>query len=596
MRKKYSGLVIDVSHEIASIRIGSVATFEIGDPVGYIDLDENKPKYLGTLIDIDPVSRVIYVLTNKEKELEEDTYIYVIDYEPIITYDLQLALLDTIITRRSHMDIYNINAVKLVFEELPQEGLTYNRNAIYLDIRDGFKLDQSQSRAVDAALNLQNDELLLIIGPPGTGKTRVIARIAYELYSRGERVLITSHTNRAVDNAIVLLDPLFSLRVGRPEKILPNARKYMLGYKVREYIGEELNGIEKRIENLRKALKGITRDLKKFRTRESIRTYWRLQKKIKMELRDLYSRRRKIVRKAISELIYTAGIIGSTLIRSQLPPLDQQVFDTVIIDEASQASITLALLAMVKAKKWIIVGDHKQLQPIFKSINDIDSIRDLSVFTRLLRKYKHRSLWLTVHYRSNPKIIGFSAKYIYENKIVPYKSCDNIVLETKCNPVPVELDPNKPVIFINVSGAEAYDYKSKSYYNESEAYVATSIVEKAVECGISSREIGVITPYRLQKTIISDKLRKYMERGLEVNTVDAFQGREKDVIIYSVVATKYEHLKFASEPHRFNVAATRARKKLIVIGNMDSIERNQSILLYKFLEYCRRQGSIIYRY
>ena len=261
-----------------------------------------------------------------------------------------------------------------------------------------------------------------------------------------------------------------------------------------------------------------------------------------------------------------------------------------IIDEASQASITLALLAMVKGKKWVIVGDHKQLLPIFKTVKSLEERIALSAFTSLKNKYEHRHLWLQIHYRSHPKIIGFSAKYVYENKIKPAKVCSTRVLRLNCEPRLKFLIPQKPVVFVHVKGKSKKVNKSKQ--NVKEVEVIYEIVKELINCGVSASSIGVITPYRVQRKIILNKLSEIKsEKRIEVDTVDAFQGREKNVIIYSITDTDMSD--FSTDPHRLNVAFTRARSKLIVVGNADDV-RNKAggTLLYDFLKYCYREESV----
>ena len=600
--KEYSrSYIIDISSNIATLDVGSLdAMFEPGDPIGYIR--QGEVKYLGTVLDSGGGTLTVLLPSCCSDDIREGEEVVITNYEPLISYDLQLRLIKAIKegTKEgagdmlSDVAIYNTYPLNLFLHEAEQPELNYVRLSDPNDVKGDFRLDDSQRRAVEAALGLRKNEILLIVGPPGTGKTRVIAKIAYELMKRGEKVLITSHTNRAVDNAIELLPLKYALRVGRPEKVLDTIKPYLLSYKYRERLGKELENIEEEIKGYINGIKNVKELMKSCRDRTAYINMKHKISKWKTELLNLLKKRSEIIRKAVNELVDEVKIIGSTLIRSQLYPLNHLKFDTVIIDEASQASVTLALLAMVKADKWVIVGDHNQLLPIFRS-KDAESHREeLSAFTRLLNKYEHRHLWLKVHYRSHPDIIGFSATYVYDGKIRPHPSCYRRKLALKCSPSVEALTPEKPVVFIHVDSHDEAVVEGAgraSKRNRGEAEVIVRIVKELLRCGTDPRSIGVITPYRAQRALIVELLKSEGIEGIEVNTVDAFQGREKDVVIYGITSTS--NLKFASDKHRLNVALTRAKCKLTVVGNAHAVSKDpNNSLLKKFLTYCAEKKSV----
>jgi len=592
-KEVYEARVIDVSHGVATIETRYAMKFQAGDPIGIIlrVKGEIKPEYLGTVID--SYSDTLIVLTSSNL-IKEDMPITIFDYEPLISYDLQLDLIKQIKgekdVERAIIQIFNPNAIELVLNNLEQPSLKYHKLENTRDVKDAFELDFSQIKAVEAALALNDNELLLIVGPPGTGKTRVIAKIAYELMKGGEKILISSHTNRAVDNAVEILPLEKTLRVGKPEKVLEHIKKYLLSYKARQRLGQKILEVDKKVKDYSKAIENLIKELRKSKSVHEKRKLKQIISNYKMELRELIKHRNQMIKKECEELIFEIPIIGSTLIKSQLPPLINVQFDTVIIDEASQASITLALLAMVKGKKWIVVGDHKQLLPIFRAVKDLRLRRSLSAFSGLKDKYDHRHLWLQIHYRSNPDIIGFSAKYVYEGKIKAAESCSSKILNLRIKPKYEFLSTIKPVVFVHVHGVD--QVVDNSRLNEKEAEVAVEIVRELIRCGISKSEIGVISPFRAQRKLIIDKLSKIKGKELiEINTVDAFQGREKEAIIFSVTDTT--KLKFPTDPHRLNVAFTRARSKLIVLGNGKAITtKAKETLLYNFIEYCYKKKSI----
>jgi superfamily I DNA and/or RNA helicase len=240
---------------------------------------------------------------------------------------------------------------------------------------------------------------------------------------------------------------------------------------------------------------------------------------------------------------------------------------------------------MIKAKKWILVGDHKQLLPIFKTLKDKKIQETLSAFCYMLNKYKERVVWLRKHYRSNYEIIGFSSKYIYGGKIVPVENCRKIKLNIKNYPRDMEyLNPDIPVVFIHVNSVESVR-EDGSRFNDIEAKIAVKIVKVLKNLNVRSEDIGVITPYRAQRDYIKEILG---DDNVEVNTVDSFQGREKDVIILTITSTR--DMTFVEDENRLNVAFTRARRKLIVIGNANSI-RKEHKLLSAFLTYAKERNG-----
>jgi predicted DNA helicase len=576
-RERVKGEVIDVTEDTVTIEC-KTSIFEEGDVLGYIKGGRIEP--LGVVLS---GGKFITIALRKPIDLREGDVLEICECEVLVGYDLQLELIKKI--KSNELSEFEKKAVEHVLGTYSLMGLRRIKPIDVLDVREKYRLDESQLEAVEYALGLRDGESLLIIGPPGTGKTRVIAKIAYELYRRGERVLITSHTNRAVDNALELLPVDISLRVGRPEKVLPDIRPYLLSYKARTHLGAELKDLENEIANVKKTIHGLY-DLKdEMRKAGRLNEYRNKLRILQSNLKKLCERRNSMLRNECEKLVKAAKIVGSTLIKSQLPPLANETFDMVLIDECSQASLTLALLGMIKAKKWILVGDHKQLLPIFRTLKDKKIQETLSAFCYMLNKYKERVVWLRKHYRSNYEIIGFSSRYIYGGKIVPVEDCRKIKLNIKNYPRDMEyLNPDIPVVFLHVNSVESVR-EDGSRFNDIEAKIAVRIVKVLKNLNVKSEDIGVITPYRAQRDYIKEILG---DDNVEVNTVDSFQGREKDVIIFTITSTR--DMTFVEDENRLNVAFTRARRKLIVIGNANSI-RKEHKLLSTFLTYVKERNG-----
>ena len=581
--RRFKARVLDVSQEFVTLVCDSARFFEAGDTVAYAS--DGSLRILGTVTYAGDEALTIKAEAPLEARKKGDD-LQIFEVESIIAYDLQLDLLGRI---RSGEIPGDKVPVSLFLEKRPVGELTKRVElGDRKDIVDGYDLDESQVRVVEQALSLGDGEFLLVIGPPGTGKTRIIRKIAYELMARGEKVLVTSHTNRAVDNAVEGLPLESSLRVGRPEKVLPQIAKYLFSYKAKQSLGNQLGLLEASIKIAEEDRVILAKGLSE-RAGEDPRSNQILEKLrgIEAELDGLYAERKDMLRRESERLVEEIPIIACTLVKSQLYPMNKVSFDTVLIDESSQASISLALLGMVKGRKWVLVGDHKQLLPIFRVENSEEQLEKFSAFNSLLIKYRERSLWLRRHYRSNSKIIGFSQKYVYDNQISPDRPrCDNIRLKIAKGGLDWRSDvlsPDKPVVFIHVDGVGLRS--GGSVYNEGEQEVCRDLVNMMLKRGIREDDIGVITPYIAQKKRLMTSI-----KDVEVNTVDALQGREKDVIIFSVAATS--NLRFPSNPNRLNVALTRPRCKLIVVGNGRSIYREEGSLIRDFLEYVHNEEAM----
>ena len=299
---------------------------------------------------------------------------------------------------------------------------------------------------------------------------------------------------------------------------------------------------------------------------------------------------KRLLELAEKSTLERADVVGSTIIRSHLGTLFDVTFDTVIIDECSQISIPLGLMGLIKGRKWVIIGDHLQLLPIFKNIrsDDIDLHKKVSIFSYLIEKFD-KDAYLGVHYRSLPDIIEFSRKFIYKNAGI------NIEISRNSGKVCEKLEKllssvsflKYPVVFIDVDGTCKTE-EGGSVYNEEEIEVIQEIINTLKDLGLEGERIGIITPYVAQ----AKKLREVIkDSNIEINTVDSFQGREKNIIIFSVTGTDKNRINFASHPNRLNVALTRAKCRLIVVGNANAI-RKTNTLLNEFLTWVMSIGCL----
>jgi superfamily I DNA and/or RNA helicase len=415
---------------------------------------------------------------------------------------------------------------------------------------------ESQNLAVKEALECtQGEGFFLIHGPPGTGKTTVITEIVRQLIKDGKKVLITSHTNVAVDNVLENLVPYFESTMVR------------LGSKIK--------------------------------TANSLKA---------------------LIPKAIDELIKlsSAQVVGATLSKLSVLVLNEKLsfekpsFDVAIIDESSMATIPLALCGVLLAKSFVLVGDHKQLPPIIKAkmppyCNVEQSCGKIceSLFMLLITLYPQRSRILQLQFRSHPTIMGFSSKQFYGNKIESSKECldKKVVLKAQENELIKGVANTRPLCYINMNyDSEVYDHPVEwfpqrdfsqgkhvqpSCLNRYEVAIALKARQDLINAGLSSENIWIITPYRLQREIIRRAVRKIYGTGakdaifsisenLTSSTVNSIQGKENDVVIYVLTWTpqigrERQIHSLLCDYRRLNVAITRAKKKFIIVGDLSKL-------------------------
>ncbi|MBA4695366.1 MAG: AAA family ATPase [Candidatus Poseidoniales archaeon] len=414
----------------------------------------------------------------------------------------------------------------------------------------GMLLDSSQKEAIETAVN---QRLTMIQGPPGTGKTHTAVHLLKGLIEMGRGpILACAESNVAVDN---LLEGLLNLgvnaiRFGRPVKVRESLRDATLDAQVSihpkqdeiAFIREETEGMRAKLHDLKGKDKGLAhRDINK--------NY--------REIRELEQR-------ITDEVIDNAEVICTTNIGAGHFTLNNRKFSIVLIDEATQATEPSALVPIVKgARQLILVGDHRQLPPTVTSQRAEEGGLDIPLFERLLSNGIPAHM-LTTQYRMHPTIREFPSSRFYENR-----------LEDGCSsserpPAAGFLWPDwdKPVAFVPVHGSEMEEESGSSRSNMDEAAVVVQVVNDLLLPGdLSPEDIGVISPYAGQVRLIRSMIEDTIE-GLEVKSVDGYQGREKEIIVLSTVrANENGKVGFLSNYRRLNVALTRAKRGLIVIGD-----------------------------
>ncbi|MBR4396398.1 MAG: IGHMBP2 family helicase, partial [Methanobrevibacter sp.] len=276
---------------------------------------------------------------------------------------------------------------------------------------------------------------------------------------------------------------------------------------------------------------------------------------------------KRVENKMIRDIIEQSNVILSTNSSAALESIARTKFDVAIIDEASQATIPSVLIPISKAHRFILAGDHKQLPPTI--ISDKAQELEKTLFEELIRLYPFKSQLLNVQYRMNSLLMKFPNAEFYNNSLKSDASVDEITI----NDIITSDTEEEAMLFIDTSNIDREGEKhlkdSKSIINKIEAGIAIEIANDYLNIGLNEDEIGIISPYADQVKIIQDKT------PVEVKTVDGFQGREKEIIIISTVRSNENgNIGFLKDLRRLNVAITRAKRKLIIIGNKNTLKHD----------------------
>jgi regulator of nonsense transcripts 1 len=439
-------------------------------------------------------------------------------------------------------------------------------------------LNESQIQAVVAVLQRP---LSLIQGPPGTGKTVTSATLVFHLCRQNMgQVLVTAPSNVAVDQLTEKIAAT-GMRVVRLASKTREATSSSVDHLCLHIMVPLAAGDEfKKLQRLKDEIGELTeRDEKKYRS-----------------LRMRSER----------EILQAADVICCTCVGAGDPRLKNFRFRQVLIDEATQAIEAEALIPIVMgAKQVVFVGDHCQLGPVVMNKAAAKAGLTQSLFERLVL-IGNRPIRLEVQYRMHPALSEFPSNMFYEGSLQNgVTEADRQLLNMpefagkEDFPWPV---PGKPMFFYSISGMEEISVSGTSYLNRTEASYAEKVVTHLLRMGVTPGQIGVITPYDGQKKYLADYMRRAgplsstLYEAIEVASVDAFQGREKDFILVSCVrSSETQGIGFLSDPRRLNVALTRARLGLILLGNPRVLAKNAlwAALLLHFKEYdCLVEGTL----
>ena len=502
---------------------------------------------------------------------------------------------------------FDETSYKLMFEALDRvmkaknNRLAYLRDLFYSHQKVGrfsFEpmkfpwLNPTQERAVNEVLWAK--DVAIVHGPPGTGKTTTLVEAINETLMRESQVLVCAQSNMAVDwISEKLVDRGINvLRIGNPTRV----NDKMLGFTYERRF--ESHADYPQLWAIRKAI----RELRKNRKKGSENYHQKMDR--------LKSRAAEIELRINAELFGEARVIACTLVGSAHHLLEGMKFGTLFIDEAAQALEAACWIPMRRASRVILAGDHCQLPPTVKSIAALRAGLGKTLMERIAENKPEVVTLLKIQYRMNDEIMRFSSDWFYGGKVesapqIKYRSVLDydhpitwIDTSNEENQITIEGE-DAPEDSVSTSSSvsaanqnsdlnfkEQFVGESFGRINKAEAELTLlTLAEYFTKIGkqrvlSESIDVGIISPYRAQVQYLKKLIKKYeffkpYRRLISVNTVDGFQGQERDVILISLVRSNDEgQIGFLKDLRRMNVAMTRARMKLIILGNKDTMTKH----------------------
>ncbi|KAK4734888.1 hypothetical protein R3W88_009149 [Solanum pinnatisectum] len=451
--------------------------------------------------------------------------------------------------------------------------------------------DASQRKAIALGLN-KNRPIMIIQGPPGTGKTGLLKELISLAVKQGERVLVTAPTNAAVDNMVEKLSDIGIniVRVGNPARISPDVASKSLAEIVNNRLSDFRAEIERKKSDLRRDLRYCLKD-------DS------LAAGIRQLLKQLGKSIKKKEKETVKEILSTAHVVLATNIGAADPLIRRQdAFDLVIIDEAGQAIEPSSWIPILLGKRCILAGDQFQLAPVILSRKALEGGLGISLLERAATLHDGMlSTKLTTQYRMNDAIASWASKEMYDGSLASSPTVASHLLVdspfvkptwiTQC-PL-LLLDTRMPYGSLSVGCEEHLDPAGTgSFFNEGEAEIVIQHVFSLIYAGVPPAAIAVQSPYVAQVQLLRDRIDEIpMATGVDVATIDSFQGREADAVIISMVrSNNLGAVGFLGDNRRMNVAITRARKHVAVVCDSSTICHNT--YLARLLRHIRYFGKV----
>ena len=438
-------------------------------------------------------------------------------------------------------------------------------------------LNDSQLAAVRHVVAAQ--DVAIIHGPPGTGKTTTLVQTILETIRRERRVLVSASSNTAVD---LLTEKLAErgvnvIRMGNPSRVSDLLLQHTLDAGVMAHASySKMHAMRQTAEQHRQT---ANEHVRHFGFEERQHRQW-----LREEARALRQAADDLERFITEDVLESVQVITCTLVGASNRHIRHLIFETVFIDEAAQALEPGCWIPIAKGQRIVLAGDHHQLPPTVKSEKAArEGLRE-TLFEKCIQRQPQTARMLTVQYRMHEHIMGFCSEKFYGSQLVPHLSVRHAGLEA----YDPRFAPDLPMEFIDTAGCgflEVAIPESRSTANPKEAHLLLQRLAQllapydSTEPQQAPLTIGVIAPYRAQINYLKDAIEDsaalndlLLQRRLSVGTVDSFQGQERDIIAISLTRSNTQgEIGFLSDIRRMNVGMTRARRKLLLVGDSSTL-------------------------
>ena len=546
--------------------------FEYGKSVVFFSVDGNKINYFkmtASVSYVDGNRMVVSVPDNGLVDVQSAQHVGVQLFFDETSYKMMFSALDKVINAKGRLGYLR----DLFYNRVKAE--TFSFSPLHFPY-----LNATQEDAVNKVLRAK--DVAIVHGPPGTGKTTTLVEAIYETLRRESQVLVCAQSNMAVDwISEKLVDRGVNvLRIGNPTRVNDKMLSFTYERRFEAHPDYEM------LWALRKAIREVRANRK------------RGDQKFHQKVERLKERATELEMRIKNELFGEARVIACTLVGSANKLLDGQKYSTLFIDEAAQALEAACWIPIRRVSRVILAGDHCQLPPTVKSYEALKAGLGKTLMERIVENKPEVVTLLKMQYRMNEEIMRFSSDWFYNNQM---ESSPDVKFRSI-------LDLDVPMTWIDtsqfdfpedsgISFKEEFVGESFGRINKVEAELTILALQQYFEKIGKERileehiDVGVISPYRAQVQYLRQQLKKreYFKpfKGLiSINTVDGFQGQERDIIMISLVRANDDgQIGFLRDLRRMNVAITRARMKLIILGDASTLTRHPFYKkLYEYID------------